>query len=397
MTTAIDPSKPSLLVVDDEASVRTPLTYAFKEQYNIFPCSNSAEAMAVVNSQRVHVAILDIKMANESGLDLLVTIKKVDPFVEVIMLTGFGTMEYMKSAWDNDAFAFARKPFDIAELTTMLERAVRLRRSTEATQAAVERAKLVDGGLFEIQAGVIHDMRNMLTAPMGTIELVVADMDGRSGLEEEEVSDLRGKLSMVNRQLKTCGTLCLRHLQVLKAATGSPRPVEGARVDEIISEMIESVHGNTEFKMTRVRVVPSTVPLPRIAISPMEVYQMLLNLAINGAQATQRQHDVVLETRLRTLPIELEFMADGERTRVLGKATFPNTAPLVVATVTDTGDGIPAGTLAKLFKGLHTTKADGTGVGLSSISKFIERNRCLLYLETTPGKGTSISIYFPVS
>ena len=50
MTNTTDSQKPSLLVVDDEESVRTPLNYAFKQQYNMFLCSNSAEALAVVDS-----------------------------------------------------------------------------------------------------------------------------------------------------------------------------------------------------------------------------------------------------------------------------------------------------------------------------------------------------------
>jgi signal transduction histidine kinase len=396
MTNTNDSQKPSLLVVDDEESVRTPLNYAFKQQYNMFLCSNSAEALAVVRSQRIHVAILDIKMTNESGLDLLVALKKVDPFIEVIMLTGFGTMDYMKTAWDHDAFAFSKKPFDIPELTMTLERAVRLRRATEATQVAMEKAKLVDTGLFEIQAGVIHDLRNILTAPMGIIELMTTDLSERTSVAPEEMADLCTKLKLVDRQLQTCATLCVRHLQIIKSATNSPASIESSKVDEIMSELAASLHSNFEFRNTRLRVVIARGPLPRVAISPVEVYQILLNLVMNAAQSTDRLHDVLIEGRLRTTPVETEFMVDSEHSRVVGLPTFRNESPFVVATITDTGDGISPATLAKLFSGLHTTKAEGTGVGLSLISKFVQRNRCLLYVETNPGKGTSVTIYFPI-
>ena len=396
MSNTDSPFKPTLLVVDDELSVRMTISTAFEWKYNVLLCSNSKEALATVQTHEVHVAVLDIKMAGESGLDLLATLKERHPLIEVIMLTGFGTMEYMKTAWDRRAFAFARKPFDLAELTLLLERAVRMRQATEATRAAVQKAELVDSGAYDLQVGLIHDIRNLITAPMGILSLVVADLHGRNSLDGPALDYVKKQLESVDRQLEICGTLCQRHLKFVSTAR-SGTATDGANVGQIISELVASLGGNPAVKNTKVKVTQTTAVIPLVDINPLDIFQVLLNLATNGAQASTRPHEVRLETRLRETPLDLGIMADSERTRVIGKKTFANNAPFAVITVSDTGDGIPAATLGQLFNGHHTTKAQGAGVGLSGTAKLIEGNRALMYVETSVGKGTAMNLYFPVN
>jgi DNA-binding NtrC family response regulator len=82
-------ARPVLLIVDDEDSVRVSLEMVFSEEFETIACSNSAAALATVVARPVAVAILDIKMQGESGLDLLVKLKQHDPLIEVIILTGY--------------------------------------------------------------------------------------------------------------------------------------------------------------------------------------------------------------------------------------------------------------------------------------------------------------------
>src|ERR1017187_4673857 len=79
--------KGTLLVVDDEESVRQSLRVIFKDDYQVYMAADGATAIDLAKTAKLDVAILDIKMAAMSGLEVLERLKYVDPSIEVVMLT----------------------------------------------------------------------------------------------------------------------------------------------------------------------------------------------------------------------------------------------------------------------------------------------------------------------
>jgi signal transduction histidine kinase len=397
-TQPADLAKPYLLVVDDEESVRTPLNYAFKGQFNMVLCRNSAEALEAVAKHPIDVAILDIKMTNESGLDLLRKIKAAEPLIEVIILTGYSTQEHMKTAWESDAFGFHSKPFDIQQLSQLLEKGLKLRAASTSAKAAVERIKLVDAGLIELQSGLIHDLNNLLTAAFGFTGLLSSKMSDKTHIPAEEMDSLRVDIENISKPIDLCGALCARNLRILRFATGaggagSAEPTEPA--DQIINDVAGALRGHTGIRNAQFRIVSSVKPLPALHINPVALFQILLNLGINAAQSTDRVHEVLIECRTLSNNINTSILVNSATSRVVGLGTFPNKPPFLVITITDTGSGIPPQVIRKLFDSHYTTKPKGTGVGLPLVCTLVTRNQCLLHLETQPGKGTSVSVYFP--
>ena len=86
----------TILVVDDER--RISLETVLRSLYRVVSASNSVEALDLLRKESPQVAILDIKMVGESGLDLLPALKSHDPQLEVVMLTGYETIDAAKLA-----------------------------------------------------------------------------------------------------------------------------------------------------------------------------------------------------------------------------------------------------------------------------------------------------------
>src|SRR6266550_4258625 len=85
----------TLLVVDDEDGARQSLRVIFKDDFNILLAADGPSAISLVQNHKIDVAVLDIRMAGMSGIEVLERIKFVDPSIEVVMLTAFETTETM--------------------------------------------------------------------------------------------------------------------------------------------------------------------------------------------------------------------------------------------------------------------------------------------------------------
>src|SRR4051794_22853607 len=81
--------KRTLLIVDDDEGPRKSLELIFHNAYNVVAASNGPDALELLKVQAVDVAILDIRMAGMSGIELLEHLKAADPSIEAMMLTGY--------------------------------------------------------------------------------------------------------------------------------------------------------------------------------------------------------------------------------------------------------------------------------------------------------------------
>ncbi|MBS0196446.1 MAG: sigma-54-dependent Fis family transcriptional regulator [Planctomycetes bacterium] len=123
------PQRPSVLVVDDEFSVRDSLSrWLAKDGFDAVPAENADAALAVVNKRRFDAAVVDIKMPGMDGLDLQKALRAVDPELEVIIITAHASIESAVRALKEGAFDYVTKPIDPSELSHLLQRAVEKRR-----------------------------------------------------------------------------------------------------------------------------------------------------------------------------------------------------------------------------------------------------------------------------
>jgi len=120
-----DRKKIEILILDDEPIVCKRLKPAFlKAGYEVETFTDSAHAMARTMEKDFDIVITDLKMEGMSGMEFLTEVKKRSPRTEIIVITGFATLEASKESFQKGVFNFVAKPFkltDILEMVTKLK------------------------------------------------------------------------------------------------------------------------------------------------------------------------------------------------------------------------------------------------------------------------------------
>jgi len=112
-----------ILVVDDEEALRTVLSSELEsEGYLVQSAGDGEAAMKILGEQDFHLVLLDIKMPNVDGFEVLKFLKQKHPQTKVIMLTGFADLKNAIESKKLGAEDFVSKPYDLVDLLTTVER-----------------------------------------------------------------------------------------------------------------------------------------------------------------------------------------------------------------------------------------------------------------------------------
>ena len=120
-----------MLVDDEERFLSTTQKLLSRKGIEALTAPSGGEALEKLRTQNIHVVILDVKMPGMDGIETLKQIKKQFPLVEVIMLTGHGTVESAVEGLKSGATDYLTKPTDIAELIEKAEEAFNKRQRLE--------------------------------------------------------------------------------------------------------------------------------------------------------------------------------------------------------------------------------------------------------------------------
>jgi len=132
-------SKETILVVDDETGPRESLRMILKPLYEVHTASNGREALELMRSKDIHVVTLDLNMPGLSGIDVLKEIRKLKPNTEVIVITGYGTLNHAQEAIRFGAGDFISKPFNVAEIISIVSKSFERRSFTLKINSIIER------------------------------------------------------------------------------------------------------------------------------------------------------------------------------------------------------------------------------------------------------------------
>src|SRR5580692_11487218 len=117
----------TLLVVDDEEGPRMSLRVIFKDTYTMLMAEDGPTAIDLAQKHDIDVAILDIRMAGMSGIEVLERLRFVCPDIEAIMITAFETTDTIRQALRLRACDYINKPFDIATIRAAVGQAMQRR------------------------------------------------------------------------------------------------------------------------------------------------------------------------------------------------------------------------------------------------------------------------------
>ena len=121
----------TVYIIDDEPSICVSLQLALKNLYRVKTFTSSLPALASMEAEGTDIVLLDLRLGEENGLEVLERIKRIDPNTEVIMMTAFGSIDTSVNAMHKGAFTYLTKPINIEELKVIMQQAGNIRKLNE--------------------------------------------------------------------------------------------------------------------------------------------------------------------------------------------------------------------------------------------------------------------------
>jgi putative two-component system response regulator len=133
--------KGTILIVDDEVGPRESLRLILKPIYEIHTAADGDEALRCIQDKEIDVVTLDLKMPGMSGFEVLRGIKKLKADIEVIIVTGYGTLKNAQEAIHHGAGDFISKPFNIPDIISIVNKSFMRRRYNLQINSLVQQIK----------------------------------------------------------------------------------------------------------------------------------------------------------------------------------------------------------------------------------------------------------------
>jgi putative nucleotidyltransferase with HDIG domain len=233
-------SRTEVLVADDEASIVDSL-HAFLDGlgYRVLTARDGREALEVFRQRRPPLVVSDINMPGLGGHELLLEIKALAPETEVVIVTGFATVDGAVKAIKDGAYDYIIKPFRIAAIQHTVEKALSHR------ALVLENLRLQENSLNVLKTMVnVLEQRDSYTAGHSRrVTEVAITIAGRLGLPDEEVKTLRlaglihdvGKIGIEDTILRKPGRLTAEEFAAIRT-----HPERGVQIIEPLDFLKET-------------------------------------------------------------------------------------------------------------------------------------------------------------
>lgn len=369
-----------ILVVDDEPSVLRGLSLGLRGRFDLTVATSGAEALEILeNRGPILVVVADLKMPGMNGTAFLEKVRRLAPDTVRILLTGHAGLDDAISAINKGyIFRLLAKPCTPEVLARALEDAFeqyllvagdRLMMEAKLESLQEESIHLRRMALLGAAAGSVgHEMNNILQVLTGTLSCMEGEAESRLPVKKEHLQ----RLSRVAAHLTA-------HADSLLHLARTHRSGEGL-VD--LCEVVEATLAMLKVAGGLKQVIP-TLALPPFRIwvqaDRMRLEQVLVNLIRNACDALAESSG-----RPKTLRIGVE----------------PDPASgMVRCTIEDSGCGIPADALSRIFEPYFTSKPPdrGTGLGLPLVKQIIEGYRGSLRVVSEEGAGSTFAFELPMA
>jgi signal transduction histidine kinase len=333
-----------------------------------------AEFEAVLRERPPDVIISDHNVPQFDGRAALDLARILTPGVPFILVTGSLNEEaavgYMK-AGATDYILKDR----IARLGPAVQEAllrVRERQERRQLEEQLRQAQKMEA-IGQLAGGVAHDFNNILTAILGTADLMISDLPASSPSREDaqDIRESAQRAAALTRQL----------LAFSRKGAGETKAVDiNAVVRGLESMLRRLLAANIEIRFTLAPDLASALA------DAGQVEQVLLNLAVNGRDAMPQGGKLTIETA--NVELDAGYVQGHPEVKA---------GPYVMLAVSDTGVGMDSPTQARIFQPFFTTKGPGkgTGLGLSTVDTIVRQHGGHVWLYSEPGHGSVFKVYLP--
>jgi signal transduction histidine kinase len=411
----------TVLVVDDMLdSVKPILTVLEREGYEALYANNSEEALKIMSEKTPDLILLDLILGEENGFDLLKKIKENENIadVPVLFLSGVGRVDDKVMGLNLGANDFIPKPYHIKELSARIALQIRLKEHERLLKAKNEelarayeelriaQAKIVQAEKLatvgQMAAELAHELATPLSFLNSNLKVLVEylknfknyietienfifslQLDANSPLKEqiEEIAGIRSQLNIeaLKQDMWSLTIDCLDGAQFMAKIAGSlqdfSKDEHEDKVPTDLNSLIERVVALARNECPAAIAIKTELsPLPPFSCISTRITQMLLNIIMNAIHAMEKRNGTIF---IRSK------MADGK----------------IQIAVEDAGCGMKPDVMRRIFEPFFSTKpsSKGTGLGLTIAQKIAAFHGGQIFVNSTEGKGTVVSIEFPLT
>jgi len=363
--------KESILIVDDsESTCRTLALILRKKGYETEAAGTGQEAIEKAQGRFFNLALIDLRLPDMEGVELLAPFKEMHPDMAVIMITAYASLETAVWALNEGASAYITKPLNMDEVLAKVrkvfekQRLVREKRQAEeALRRSVEELKRSNRELNEYTYVIAHDLRTPLRSTTSFSELLL-----------KEYSD---KLDETGRDyLKRIRNASMRMAELIKELMVFSKLAEEDEQEELVdlNRLLEEVKRGLEARLMEKRVEIQVEELPEVKAPISKIRQLFKELIGNG----------------------LKF---NDSTTPKVEVGYEERQSHYVFRVRDNGIGIGEEgqkRIFNLFQRLHTQKEySGIGVGLAKCRRIVESMGGRIWVDSRPDAGSTFYFTYP--
>ncbi len=366
--------KSRILVVDDEIGICEGVQRALEpEGFQVAIALDGKSGLALIKENGFDLILLDVKMPEISGLDLIGMIHQIDPEIICIIITGYATVEMAVSAIKQGAYDFLTKPFSVDILLLAVNQGLERRMlSLEAKRTARVEADMqklaeekirleeLDRAKKQFIRLVTHELQSPVAAVENYLKLILegyVPAEDQKGILEKCIARTKEERKLIADLLE------LGHLEMIKSFQASR-----INLEEVLEQVIEEFREEINQKGL-VLLVEVDKNIPEITASPEQIKSVWSNLLSNAVKFTPARGEIT---------IGLEYK-DGT----------------LEGRVQDTGIGIPAEDQERLFTEFFRAEnakqagVPGTGLGLVIVKRVVEGLGGKITVKSKLGSGTT--------
>jgi len=365
----------SILIVDDEEALQTSLVTAFAlEGYRAAGAGSGREALQRLQQTSWDALLVDLRMPDIDGIQLMERVRESAPDTLVILMTGGGTVETAVRALKGGAYDYILKPFTLAEIFHIVKRGLeqqRLKLENVQLSELNRRLRELDQIKTNLLSAVTHEFRTPLTVMSGWLDLLLGDHFGQlSGKQRESLTAVR------------TGTVRLGRLisNLLVFVESDRSQLAGKRLPlnlgELLRDILTELSPECEERQVSARV-ESAPELPSLLGDGEHLRVLFFNLVENAIKFNEPGGEVVIRARLD----ESSFLVS----------------------VTNARGEIPAERIPHLLEPFTqgdmsaSRAASGLGLGLAVARLIADAHGGRMAIESEQGRGTTVHVRLPLT
>ena len=355
--------KRKILIVDDNIEfAKTVARTLEKEGFQVSLASDGNAAILAASNESPDLVLLDLKLPDIPGVELLRIMKSINENVAVIIITAYGGERVAIDLMKAGAIDFLSKPFNFEDLLNSINNAFKINDAQKEDKKHERYPHLEKFFPF-----LAHEIRNPLHAISGALAIIQRRSDLKDEILGQSVKVIQEEVQHLNEFVQEC-------LDFVRPPSES-RFVE-IDINEVVSFIVNTMPHRFEELSQKIRVTTDLASqIPKFFGNYEEIKQALLNIVRNGLEAMDEGGEFIIRTSFQLEP----------------KPGW------VRVTLVDHGLGMKEDNLQYLFHPFFTTKPRGTGLGLAICKRVVvERHHGKIQIESLEGKGTTVTVEFPI-